>query len=97
MLTTHRYSQTRFEPCVYVKRNNTKSTILALYVDDFYIFSNCNSEKEALISLLKNNFEIENLGSIKDCLGISVHRDRGNIILKQSAYIKRLLVRFGIL
>ncbi|CAH2091010.1 unnamed protein product [Euphydryas editha] len=99
LLTTHGYSQTRCEPCVYVKRNNTKSTILALYVDDFYIFSNCNSEKEALISFLKSNFEIKNLGSIKDCLGISVHRDRdrGTIILKQSAYIRRLLVRFGML
>lgn len=100
LLTKHGYRQTKCEPCVYIKRTNYKKlTILALYVDDFFIFSNCCKEKSYIINILSNNFNIKNLGPIKNCLGMSVHRDRtkGTILLRQSEYIKKLLSRFGML
>lgn len=38
--------------------------IIGLYVDDFYVFySKDNSE---LLSLLENNFNVKNLGTLKD-------------------------------
>ncbi|CAH2089057.1 unnamed protein product [Euphydryas editha] len=97
VLTSNGYSQSQCEPCVYLKKTESDLTIIALYVDDFYIFSSCKSEKTKLINLLKSEFECKHLGSIQNCLGISVRRDRkrGLLILNQSEYIKKLLTRFG--
>lgn len=97
LLCKNGYVQTKCEPCVYIKKSNGLLTIVALYVDDFYIFSNCTKDKNNLCDLLKSQFDCKHLGSLKDCLGIKVHRDknRGMLILCQSEYIKKLLFRFG--
>lgn len=95
LLSKNSYKQSKCEPCVYIKRSNKDITIIALYVDDFYIFysTKCNE----LLPLLEDNFNIRNLGSLKNCLGMNIERDRVNGIMKvnQSEYIKRLLQRFG--
>lgn len=97
LLFTNGYSQTKCEPCVYVKRNSSNLTILAIYVDDFFLFTNDSVEKKQLLSNLSNKFNIKNLGSIKNCLGINIvrNREKGTILLSQKDYIKRLLCRFG--
>lgn len=101
LLVKHGYSQTKCEPCVYVKKgnNNNNLTILAVYVDDFFVFTNNLKEKECLIDLLSKNYCVKNLGEIKNCLGMNVQRDRskGVLILKQTEYIIRLLTRFNML
>lgn len=98
LLTKHGYSQTKCEPCVYFKRGtcNNALTILAVYVDDFYIFTNNVKDKDHLIDLLSKNFSVKCLGPIKDCLGMNVQRDKakGIIVLRQSEYIKKLLYKF---
>lgn len=101
LLVGNGYSQTKCEPCVYVKRDKTTSnniTILALYVDDFFLFGNDHVEKQELFNILSSKFNVKNLGPIKSCLGINVVRDRekGTLMLSQKDYIKRLLGRFGL-
>lgn len=95
LLSNNSYKQSKCEPCVYIKRSERDITIIALYVDDFYIFysTKCNE----LLPLLEDNFNIRNLGNLKNCLGMNIERDRANGIMKisQSEYIKRLLQRFG--
>lgn len=95
LLTKNGYIQSKCEPCVYLKHSNKDITIIALYVDDFYIFysTKCNE----LLPLLDQNFSVRNLGSLKNCLGMNIERDRAMGIMKisQSDYIKRLLQRFG--
>lgn len=83
------------EPCVYVKKVGKDLIITALYVDDFYIFY--STDKNDLLTLLETNFCVKNLGSITNCLGINVSRDRSNHIIKldQSDYINKLLIKYG--
>ena len=47
---------------------------------------------------MKSEFSIKELGELKYCLGIEVHRDRTKktIRMNQSAYIKRLAEKFGV-
>lgn len=39
------YVQSKYEPCVYFKIKDKKKSIITLYVDDFFIFSNDDKEK----------------------------------------------------
>lgn len=97
VLTGINYTQSVNEPYVYIKRIKDSIVIVAVYVDDLFVFSNNKVEKHKLFDLLKKNFDVKFLGQIEKCLGIKVERDRkkGFIALTQSHYIKRLLERFG--
>lgn len=91
------YIQSKCEPCVYIKKEKDTLVLVALYVDDFFIFSNSKSEKKKLIDLLKSNFDVKCLGPITDCLGMRVvrNKDKGTLSLSQSQYVENLLNRFG--
>lgn len=98
LLISNGFRQTQCEPCVYVKGTYKNIMIISLYVDDFYLFYHKgNLDKKNLMSLLESQFNVKDLGSIKNCLGMRVTRDRvkGTLKLDQSEYIKRLLHRFG--
>lgn len=97
LLSTNGFTQSKCEPCVYIKKCDKCITIIALYVDDFYLFSNSSTTKNELISLLEREFNVKNLGTLKTCLGMNVTHDKRNgiLTLDQSDYIKRLLSRFG--
>lgn len=81
----------------YIKKVDKTLIIVALYVDDFFIFSNNMVEKEKLINILKSRYKVKHLGDVKNCLGMQIIRDKenGRLSLSQSQYIKDLLVRFG--
>lgn len=49
VLSNLNYIKSKYEPCIFIKKNNGLMTIIALYVDDFFIFSNSMEET--------NNFE----------------------------------------
>jgi len=68
---------------------------LLLYVDDIVL---CGTPGEVtnLLSLLKQRFEIKDLGAIEYLLGIKVKRDRQqrSISLSQELYLTKVLERF---
>lgn len=71
-------------------------TIIALYVDDFYLIYNSNTDKTELLDEMARNFEIKDLGEAKSCLGMKLVRDwsKCSLILQQEDYIKSLLSKF---
>lgn len=90
------YQNSKYEPCLYTKRNdNGNLTIVALYVDDFFVFSNCKDEVESLKNVLIEKFRIKDLGELKHCLGMDIEYDKGEITLSQEKYIDQLLIRFS--
>jgi hypothetical protein len=36
-------------------------------VDDFFVFTNCKTEKDRLVAALKENFDVKFLGPIRHC------------------------------
>lgn len=82
------------EPCVYINRNGDKFVIIALYVDDLVIFSNCNAEKTKTKSLLMKEFVMKDLGPVEKVLGLRIRKENGKITLDQSAYIKKILEKY---
>lgn len=86
------------EPCLFTKMYGDIKIIVALYVDDFLIFSNSENESEKLKCILNSEFEIKDLGQVKHYLGmnINIHKDcnKYEITLDQQQYIEELLHKF---
>ncbi|KAG5888470.1 hypothetical protein JTB14_017701 [Gonioctena quinquepunctata] len=97
LLTTAGYVQSKCEACVYIKKTDGTLVVIALYVDDFFIFNNSQKEKNILIERLQAEFDVKYLGAVTSCLGMKVSRNRshGQLILSQSEYTKNLLKSFG--
>lgn len=97
VLTNLGYKTSNFEPCVFIKNDNDSLTIIALYVDDFFIFSNDHIESENLKKELSNNFQLKDLGQAKQILGMNICIDKvKNVItLDQTEYIDTLLLKFN--
>lgn len=91
------YKKCKLEPCLYTKIVNGLRTIVTLYVDDFFIFSNDKKEIRLLKDVLSSQFTIKDLGEIKQCLGMTVNTDKENnaITLCQEKYIDQLLCKFN--
>lgn len=87
------------EPCVYIKNTKNSVVIIALYVDDFYLFYNNKEDKEKLLHILNSHFKTKDLGEAKNCLGIVLERDwkDGSMVLHQRDYAAHVLQKFDML
>lgn len=90
------YKKSKFEPCLYTKKNGSSLTIVALYVDDFFIFSNCQKETSFLKEKLGSEFKVKDLGQAKQILGVRIQYSKdGSILLDQEVYIDQILRKFN--
>lgn len=91
------YTKSKIEPCLYIKCIGGSKTIVTLYVDDFFVFSNDKTETDYLKSVLSKYFVLKDLGIVKECLGMSVVFDKQNstVTLSQEKYIDKLLSKFN--
>lgn len=86
------------DPCVYVRRSSNEYSIFVVYVDDLMLFSKTNAHIASIKEALRREFSIKELGELKYCLGIEIHREREEktIVMNQRAYAKRLAEKFGV-
>lgn len=87
------------DACVYVRILEEEYSILAIYVDDLIIMSNAIQNINKIKEEMKRDFKIKELGDIKYCLGIEIHRDRAlkKIVMNQKGYILKTAEKFGVL
>ena len=87
------YKQSETEPCLFIKQDKNVITYIALYVDDFFVFSNNKKEMLFLKEQLGKQFKIKDLGRAKNILGMKIdYDDKDNSIhVSQEDYIDRLL------
>lgn len=81
-----RLYRSNLEHCVYTKVNAGLLTIIDVYVDNFFIFSNDVCEIDCLKSKISCEFRLQDLGQAKQILGMKVTRNRDAIILDQTDY-----------
>ena len=87
-LLKDRYINNVICPCVFIKRTKMGFTIIAIYVDDLNIIGTPNELHEA-IEYLKREFEMNDLGKTKLCLGFQVEHLSKGIFVHQSSYIEK--------
>ena len=84
--------------CVYVHRSQQGHVlILALYVDDLFLFSPSLALLTHFKTQLRLQFRMEDLGEISLMLGMRVVRNRTarTLTISQGTYVEQLLVRFN--
>lgn len=91
------FKRSIFEPCIYTKKDNNLLTIIALYVDDFLIFSNDCKNSKILKECLSSEFKIKDLGQVKQFLGMTICKKKDCLMLSQENYVNQVLKRFNML
>lgn len=95
VLKTYGLNRSNADPCVYYKRERTRTLIIAVYVDDLLIFSNDEKERKRLKQTLQEHFNMKDLGNAKTFLGMTIEKEeKGNINIHQRNYIKNALEKF---
>nr|GEU81479.1 zinc finger, CCHC-type [Tanacetum cinerariifolium] len=79
------------EQAVYTKRSKTSTLIVGVYVDDLIITGTPRKEIDVFKSQMKEKFEMSDLGLLAYYLGIEVTQTGGEITIKQTSYITKIL------
>ena len=85
------------EWCIYWRQTPTGTIIFAVHVDDIISIASNSSENTHFKSLLKDKWDITDLGPAKFALGIAISRNltAGTISISQTALIDRVVDQFN--
>lgn len=90
------FEQCESDPCLYVRREGGKTVYLLVYVDDILVASTDAAAIEAVFQALRKDFDITNLGKVKQFLGQEVRCNGGFYSLRLSSYIDGMIEKFGL-
>ncbi|GKA42326.1 zinc finger, CCHC-type containing protein, partial [Tanacetum coccineum] len=85
------FKKCNLEQAVYTKRNKTSTLIVGVYVDDLIITGTPRKEIDLFKSQMKDKFEMSDLRLLAYYLGIEVTQTGGEITIKQTSYINKIL------
>ncbi|KAJ2950684.1 hypothetical protein O0L34_g8943 [Tuta absoluta] len=92
------FKQSETDCCLYAKRVNDKKILITLYVDDELVAATdeaCESFANSFLAGLKTKLKITTKPA-SYYLGLEIVREAdGSIFIKQEAYAKKVLERFG--
>ncbi|KAD3337069.1 hypothetical protein E3N88_32589 [Mikania micrantha] len=89
------FKKCTLEQAVYIKRNKTSILLIGVYVDDLIVTGTPKKEIEHFKSQMEEKFEMSDLGLLAYYLGIEVTQLGGEISIKQSGYITKILKNAG--
>lgn len=89
------YEKCNGEPNIYIKVSESKLLIVVLFVDDFIFSGNNDLVIVVFKKIMKNQFEMINLGLFTYFLGIEVKQIENGIIIAQAKYALNFLKRFN--
>lgn len=81
------------DKCVYFKNTPNGYVIISLYVDDMLILGS-DENIDSTMEMIKNNFEVKDMGVVDVILGIKIIKSSGGLTLSQSHYIEKILDKF---
>nr|GEY94231.1 zinc finger, CCHC-type [Tanacetum cinerariifolium] len=84
------------DKCVYRKFDDSgKGVIICLYVDDMLIFGTDKNQVDKTKKFLSSKFLIKDMGEADVILGIKIKHKNQRIVITQSHYIKKILMKFN--
>jgi Reverse transcriptase (RNA-dependent DNA polymerase) len=97
ILTDFDFKQSESDPCIWIYKNpKSERTYIALYIDDFIIAGENESEISMIKERLSARFEMKDLGIARKFLGMEIeYGNDGSIKNHQNQYISQLFDRYG--
>ena len=89
------FQVTPTDSCVLVHKE--KECMLVIVVDDIIICTNDEQLRSKIEDTLDKKFKIKAFGDVKSYVGLELEYKKDVVILRQKAYILKLLERFGML
>eukprot|EP00253_Pinus_taeda_P005049 PITA_05049 len=83
------------EPTLYIKEKDGKILIVVLYVDDVIFIGNDDYLIEIFKTVMKEVFEMTNMGLVRYFLGIEVEQNGNGIFISQVKYANEVLEKFN--
>eukprot|EP00253_Pinus_taeda_P011559 PITA_11559 len=83
------------EPTLYIKEKDGKILIVVLYVDDVIFTGNDKYLIENFKTVMKEEFEMTDMGLLRYFLGIEVEESGNDIFISQAKYVNKVLERFN--
>lgn len=93
-MTKAGFIRNEFDNCEYNKRRKDGIGIyLLLYMDDMLVASKSKSDTELVKELLRNEFEMKDMGKTSKILRMEIRRNRstGSLSVSQESYIQKVL------
>eukprot|EP00253_Pinus_taeda_P035932 PITA_35932 len=94
-LLENEFDKCEREPTVYIKENDGKILIVVLYVDDVIFTGNDEYLIKNFKSVMKEEFEMTDMGLLRYFLGIEVDQNENGIFISQARYVNEVLGRFN--
>ncbi|KAI3775731.1 hypothetical protein L1987_45483 [Smallanthus sonchifolius] len=85
------FEKCNLEQAVYTRRNKDSTLLIVVYVDDLIVTGTPKKEIEHFKSQMEEKFEMSDLGLLAYYLGIEVTQLGGEISIKQTGYINKIL------
>ncbi|KAG6483717.1 hypothetical protein ZIOFF_060369 [Zingiber officinale] len=82
------------EHAVYTRGEGEASILVGVYVDDLIVTESSTEKINKFKQQMMTEFEMSDLGLLSYYLGIEVEQQKSRILLRQSAYAKKILSQF---
>ncbi|GMF27787.1 unnamed protein product [Phytophthora fragariaefolia] len=87
------------DPCLFVRtgKNGLSPVYIVLYVDDLLVGCATDAEADEICTALSSRFTVKSLGDARFVLGMEIDYsvEKGELTVKQSQFINRMLERFS--
>eukprot|EP00253_Pinus_taeda_P018932 PITA_18932 len=94
-LLDNEFDKCEGESTVYIKEKDGKILIVVLYVDDVIFTSNDDQLIKNFKSVMKEEFEMTDMGFLRYFLRIEVDQNEKGIFISQARYVNQVLSRFN--
>eukprot|EP00253_Pinus_taeda_P003275 PITA_03275 len=94
-LLENEFDKCEGEPTVYIKEKDGKLLIVVLYVDDVIFTGNDVYLIENFKTVMKDEFEMTDMGLLRYFLGIEVDQNENGIFISQEKYVNEVLGKFN--
>ena len=93
-LIENKFVQNPVEPCLYLRQEEGRFTLILIWVDDLIIGSNEDNHISEVKGMLASKFKMKDLGKLSYFLGMEFEQGEGYVKVNQRRYLEKLLERF---
>jgi len=96
-ITSLGFTEAKSDTSLLIYCHGSDMTFLLLYVDDIVLTASSMSFLQRIITTLRQEFSMTDMGSLHHFLGVSVQRHHDGLFLSQRQYMLDILKRAGML